>query len=90
MSTGLINPSYANGFAPRDGPPANPNLWQGLVGLWAPSLGPTGLTLRDQSGFQNDGTLTLMGPATTWVASEKGWAIYHNNANNHHKTFISI
>jgi len=68
-------PSYAQGFAPRDGPPANPNLWTGLQALWCPSLGPTGLTLFDQSPFKNDGRLTDMDPATDWVATEKGGAL---------------
>jgi hypothetical protein len=50
--------SYANGFAPRDGQPLHPELWRGCIGAWAPSLGPTGLTLRDWSGRGNHGTLT--------------------------------
>ena len=67
-------PSYAQGFAPRDGPPANLNLWTGLQGLWVPALGPTGVTLFDQSPFKRDGTLTNMDPATAWVATEMAWA----------------
>ncbi len=70
-----VRPSYANGFAPRNGPPANPGLWQQVRGLWAPSLGPTGLVLRDQSGWHNHGTLTNMDPATDWVMTEKGWTL---------------
>lgn len=50
--------SYANGFAPRDGQPLYPELWRGCVGAWSPCLGPTGLTLRDWSGYGNHGTLT--------------------------------
>lgn len=73
--SGLLIPSYAQGFAPRDGPPENPGLWKGLVGFWAPHLGPTGLTLRDWSGFQNHGTLTSMDPATDWMSSLYGWAL---------------
>ena len=52
--------SYANGFAPRDGQPAYPSLWNGCVGAWAQCLGPTGLVLRDWSGRQNHGTFTNM------------------------------
>lgn len=52
--------SYANGFAPRDGQPLYPELWRGCVGAWAPCLGPTGLTLRDWSGYANHGTLRNM------------------------------
>ena len=65
-------PSYAQGFAPRDGPPANPNRRKGLLGAWHPYLGPTGLTLFDQSGRHKDGTLTN-GP--TWMVTEMGWAV---------------
>lgn len=43
--------SYANGFAPRDGQPLYPELWRGCIGAWSPSLGQTGLELRDWSGF---------------------------------------
>lgn len=53
-------PQYRTGFyAPkRGGVPLYPELWRGCVGAWAPCLGPTGLTLRDWSGFENHGTLT--------------------------------
>lgn len=34
-----------------------PELWRGCVGAWAPCLGPTGLTLRDWSGYGNHGQL---------------------------------
>lgn len=47
--------SFARGLASK-----RPNLWDGLIGLWKPSLGVTGLILRDISGFGNDGTLTDM------------------------------
>jgi len=71
-------PSYAQGFAARDGPPANPNLRKGLVGEWHPYLGPTGLMLFDQNGWHNDGT--LVGP--TWVASPMGWALKFDGTND--------
>lgn len=54
----ILPGSYANGFAPRDGQPLYSELWRGCVGAWAPCLGPTGLTLRDWSGYGNHGTLT--------------------------------
>jgi len=44
-----IQPSYANGFAPRDGPPANPGLLQGLRGAWCPAMGVTGGVLHNQA-----------------------------------------
>jgi hypothetical protein len=70
--------SYANGFAPRDGRPLYPELWRGCVGAWAPCLGPTGLTLRDWSGFGNHGTLTN-GP--TWGPVGGRQALSFNGAN---------
>ncbi len=70
-----FHPSYAQGFARNAAESENPGLWQGLVGAWASSLGPTGATLRDQSGRGNHGTLTNMDPATDWVVGEKGWAL---------------
>ncbi len=65
------NPSYRSGFySPRrGGTPKYPSLWDGCVGAWAPSLGATGLTLRDESVYGNHGTLTNMDPATDWVVS---------------------
>jgi len=76
------DPSYANGFAPRDGPSANPNLLDGLVGAWIPAFGPTGGTLFDVSGRGNHGTLTNMDAATDWVMTEKGWALDFDGDND--------
>lgn len=68
----ILPGTYANGFAPRDGRPLYPSLWTGCVGAWNPGLGVSGSTLRDWSGFQNNGTLTN-GP--TWAASQGKYAI---------------
>jgi len=68
----ILPASYLNGFAPRDGQPLYPSLWKGCVFAAAPMLGPTGLVLRDQSGFRNNGTLTN-GPA--WAASQGRYAM---------------
>ena len=46
-----------------------PNLWQGCVGAWCPSLGASGYRLIDRSGYNNHGTLTNMDPGTDWVPS---------------------
>jgi hypothetical protein len=43
-----------------------PGLWRGCVVAWAPCLGPTGLTMRDWSGFGNHGTLTGVTAASAW------------------------
>jgi hypothetical protein len=63
----LWTPSYKSGFAHNAAESAYPNLWNGLVGLWLPVLGRTGLTLRDISGYGNHGTLTNMDPASAWT-----------------------
>jgi hypothetical protein len=51
------------------------SLRQGLVGAWCPSLGPSGNTLIDRSGYGNHGTLTDMDAATDWVSGRFGWAL---------------
>lgn len=59
--------SFANGFAPRDGMPAYPSLWRGCIGAWNPGLGPTGLGLRDWSGYGNHGTITSTTADVAWT-----------------------
>lgn len=66
--------SYLNGFAPRDVESAYPELWRGCVGAWCPSLGPTGLVLRDWSGRQNHGTLTGTTLDTVW-SNQQGYCL---------------
>lgn len=47
-----------------------PNLWQGCVGAWCPSVDRSRSTLlTDFSGRGNNGLLTGMDPGTDWVAS---------------------
>jgi len=75
--------SYYNGFAPRDGMPAYPSLWNGCVAAWAPCLGPTGLVLRDWSGFANHGTLTNMDAASDWVLSGGKYALDFDGTNDY-------
>jgi len=74
----ILPASYQNGFAPRDGQPLYPSLGKGCVGAWNPGLGPTGLTLRDNSGFGNHGTLTN-GP--TFAASQGRYAMNFDGTN---------
>ena len=71
----LLKPSYASGYAKNASQSAHPNLWDGLVGAWMPSMGVTGETLRDVSGNGNHGTLTNMDAASDWVATSKGLAL---------------
>jgi len=49
---------------------AHPDLWDGVVGYWAPCLGPTGLRLYDVSRYGNWGTLTNMDAASDWVVQD--------------------
>jgi hypothetical protein len=64
-------PTWKQGYASCASESANPGLWKGLVGLWMPSLGPTGLTLRDISGWENHGTIE----GGLWVTEEKGYVL---------------
>ncbi len=73
-------PSWAQGFARSQSEAANPGLWNGLVGNWQPTLGPTGLTLFDVSGRGNDGTLTNMGAGGDWTVGVDGPAIKSDGA----------
>jgi hypothetical protein len=82
----ILPGSYASGFAPRDGRPLYPEVWRGCVGAWAPCLGPTGLTLRDWSGRQNNGTLTNMDAGTDWVPSQGRYALDFDGSNDYVRT----
>ena len=79
----LLTPSYAQGFARNRAEAANPNLWDGLVGLWQPTLGPTGLTLFDQSGYRRNGTLTNMELDTDWMMTPEGWVLDFGGTDEH-------
>ncbi len=58
------------------------SLKQGLVGAWCPSLGPTGYTLLDRSGYGNHGTLTDMDAGSDWVGTQYGWGLDFDGVNN--------
>jgi hypothetical protein len=83
----ILPASYANGFAPRDGMPLYPELWKGCVGAWNPGLGPTGLTLRDQSQFGNHGTL-INDP--TWQVSSGRYGINFDGTNDYNDYGVGI
>lgn len=79
----IIIPSYDFGdyaIGPEDA--EFPELWEGLVGLWSPSTGPTGLDLPDLSGNGNPGQLTNMVAADAWVVGEKGYALDYDGSND--------
>lgn len=75
--------SYANGFAPRDGQPLLPELWRGCVGAWAPCLGPTGVLLRDWSGFGNLATITNATVGTAWAQSQGRYSLGLDGTNDY-------
>jgi hypothetical protein len=54
---------------------AHPDLWNGVVGYWAPCLGPTGLRLHDVSRWNNWGNLTNMEQDTDWIVSNGRYAL---------------
>ena len=62
---------------------AYPDLWNGVVGYWAPCLGPTGLRLHDVSRNGNWGTLTNMDAATDWVVSDGRYALDYDGVNDY-------
>jgi hypothetical protein len=71
----ILPGSYANGFAPRDGRPLYPELWRGCVGAWAPCLGPTGLALRDWSGYGQHGAINNTTAAAVWTPNGGKYAL---------------
>jgi len=59
------------------------SLRQGLVGCWVPSLGASGLSLIDRSGWNNHGTLTNMAGQNNWRASGSGVALNFDGSDDH-------
>ena len=60
-----------------------PQLWDGVVGAWCPSLGPTGSRLHDFSRYGNWGTLTNMDPASDWVVDGGQYALDFDGSNDY-------
>ncbi len=75
-------PSYAQGFARSAAESAHCELWDGLVGLWAPLLGPAGLTLFDWSRLGDHGALTNMDSGSDWITSPRGYALNFDGSND--------
>jgi len=69
----MTNPSWGD-FGTFD-ESAYPELWDGVVGAWAPCLGPTGLRLHDHSRGMRWGTLTNMDAATDWLVTAGQYAL---------------
>jgi hypothetical protein len=62
---------------------AHADLWDGVVGYWAPCLGPTGLRLHDVSRYSNWGTLTNMDAPTDWVIDGGQYALDFDGSNDY-------
>ena len=61
-----------------------PNLWNGCVGAWCPSVDRSrGTSLTDWSPNRNHGTLTNMEPATDWVVSGGQGALDFDGSNDY-------
>ena len=74
-------PTWKQGYASCAAESRNPGLWKGLVFAGLPSLGPTGLTLRDISGWKNHGTGITAFP--DWVLTHHhGYALRYTAASN--------
>ena len=69
----MTQPTWEN-FGTHD-ESAYPELWDGVIGAWAPCLGPTGSRLHDHSRRANWGTLTNMDNATDWVVDGGQYAL---------------
>jgi hypothetical protein len=69
----MTRPSFAD-YGTYD-ESAHPELWDGVVGYWAPCLGPTGARLHDVSRYNNWGTLTNMAPASKWIMQDGQYAL---------------
>ena len=78
----ILPASYQSVFSPRDGQPLYPELWRGCVGAWAPLLGPTGLTLRDWSGYGNHGAMTNMDAGTDWTGLNGKYLLDFDGSND--------
>ena len=73
-------PGFSQGFARNASQSLFPNLWKGLVGLWAPYVGVQGQTLYDWSGFRNDGSLTNM-TNDDWTTGRNGRVLNYDAEN---------
>ena len=69
----MTKPSFAD-YGTYD-ESAHMDLWDGVVGYWAPCLGPTGTRLHDVSRYNNWGALTNMDAATDWVIDGGQYAL---------------
>lgn len=77
-----MRPSFSSGLARNSSESAYPHLWQGLKGLWCPSVGIQGRTLYDFSGYGRHGTFSTGMGSDAWVPSPWGWALRYDGTND--------
>jgi len=65
-----VEPSYKSGYAQSAGESAHPNLWDGLVGAWMPSLGVTGKRIRDVVGNNHSTVVDDHPSISNWTTSK--------------------
>ncbi|HXH12338.1 MAG TPA: LamG domain-containing protein [Alphaproteobacteria bacterium] len=82
----MMSASWDDGLAQGPEESEAPELWDGLVALWMPSLGAQGGTLFDLSGHGYHGTLTNMTLDTAWAVGELGYALDFDGTND----FVSL
>lgn len=82
----MTKPSYQD-FGTHD-ESAYPELWDGVVGAWAPCLGPTGLRLHDLSRRANWGTLTAM-DTSAWVIRDGQYALRFNAGDTNDRVIVT-
>lgn len=73
---GLQRPSLQQGIATSPGESQYPELWNELVGMWAPSVGHQGITtLLDFSINKNHGTFQGSMTNADWIIGNNGYAL---------------
>ena len=72
---------YRFGYARRASESFHPELWDGLVGVWAPSVGPTGYSLRDISGT-NHGVIKNTNLDSAWKVRQGDYALALDGTND--------
>lgn len=78
----MHRPSFRNGFAPRDGGPRWPSLWNECALAIAPGLGPTGTVLRDFTQLHATGTISNMSLTTGWNLSRGAYSLLFDGTND--------
>ncbi len=78
-------PTFSTGFALNPTDSRYPYLWNGLVGMWCPSIGKQGDNLLDLSLYNRHGTLNNM-DSGDYVGGINGYTLNYDGTNN----FINI